>query len=662
MKNIVIAGAGPVGLYAAIRLKKQYGAEVNVVVIDPYLDSYDRPGIIAQMAVETINKSLSAAGIKPILVPQSGGYPPNSVFIKDLQGALLADAKDLGISLVQGSFTRAEGHDVVVTSKGAGGAVSKSLHCDLLLDCSGERRVVATQVNTAKPGTFTIAPIADNPIKKHFVAYVQMDAENAAKCKLQQAQEIDPLSFAVNMEALRKTHGWEHHALPQVTPASWDLDGGRKRFCFYFEIPDRLQGADPGAQAAYLGALLKLKTGENIAFVVEEGRGRFLPFDVDPKIVRNPVNTTAYSFPIALCGDAHMSPEYRLGTGVRNGIECANELIAMTHPTKDAFAIEKEGYDMYVRRITEPHEKTVAAEYEPKKMALKTTDVLVACNKYCLAYEKAVATANEAAKATITAGLKDLAGIIKQTADEKLTYALAPGRKKNEEVLFTSTLKEAEKLYLAAFEANKRQPEGPERRAQEVRISSNLAKISYQLGEFDKALAWAAEALTSSKTHNVADMIPKVQNVFVQCMASKYNADIAKLQKAGRLDEANAMREDLVGRLLGAYGDAREVDVARSCLTQALAVYKNMESLTALEGKVGICERLIKLESSVSSVSPSGVVDPKSTARMAEYESELAMARGSLVKLKLSLDKAQSKPPGPTPPESGEANHAGMPH
>lgn len=201
---------------------------------------------------------------------------------------------------------------------------------------------------------------------------------------------------------------------------------------FYFEIPDGLHGASRTAQEAYLGALLKLKTGENIAFVAEEGRGRFLSFDVDPKIVRNPVNTTAYPFPIVLCGDAHMSPEYRLGTGVRNGIECANDLMAMTHfsPSKGTLIVEKEGYDLYVRRITEPHEKAVAREYEPKKMALKNTDVLVACNKYCLAYDKAETTANEAAKVTIISGLKDLAGIIKHTADEKLAYALQPGTEK----------------------------------------------------------------------------------------------------------------------------------------------------------------------------------------------------------------------------------------
>ncbi|MDR3502792.1 MAG: hypothetical protein P4L79_09435 [Legionella sp.] len=658
MKNIVIAGAGPVGLYAAIRLKKQYGADVNVVVVDPYLDSYDRPGIIAKMAVEIINKSLGAAGVKPIAVPESGGYPPNSVFIKDLQGVLLADAKDLGIKFEQGSFVRAEAANVVVTSKGAGGIVApKSLPCDLLLDCSGERRVVATQVNIDKPGTFTVKPIADNPVKKHFVAYVQMDAENAAKCSLNEARELEPLAFAVNMEALRKTHGWAHHALPQVTPASWELPGGRKRFCFYFEIPDRLHGPEvpKEAQVAYLSALLKLKTGKDIDFVAEAGRGHFTSFEVDPKIVADPINTTAYSYPIALCGDAHMSPEYRLGTGVRNGIECANVLMEMTRLRGD-FEIAKEGYDMYAQRVIAPHEKAVVGEYGPKKTALKTTDIYLACEKYCQAYDKAAAKPDEAAKAIISAGLKDLFQIIKASADERLKQAIAAKPKEKEEASYPRNLRDAEREYMHALDLCSRLPEGPERRDQEARILLNLARVNTKLGEFDRALGWASNAFVASNTHRVAEMIPKAENLLYECLGNKYTADVAKLPKVGAGERANILREAFADELLKLSNVATTPAFAHKCLKEALGHYQFLTSPSALEKSIVIYERLIKIEK------PTSEADSASAARMHEYETDLGIARASLVKLRLGQEKAQSQAPGPTPPAPGDDNKFGLQH
>jgi 2-polyprenyl-6-methoxyphenol hydroxylase-like FAD-dependent oxidoreductase len=56
MPNIFIAGAGPVGLYTAIVLKHLYKNSVTVTVLDAHSARYDRPGVIAPMAVDAINE------------------------------------------------------------------------------------------------------------------------------------------------------------------------------------------------------------------------------------------------------------------------------------------------------------------------------------------------------------------------------------------------------------------------------------------------------------------------------------------------------------------------------------------------------------------------------------------------------------------------------
>ena len=75
--------------------------------------------------------------------------------------------------------------------------------------------------------------------------------------------------------------------------------------------------------------MIKLKAGKTIDFEIEAGSSlKFRPFSVDPHRVENPIlDSDLYPFPIAVCGDALMSAEYRKGTGIANGIVCANGLV-----------------------------------------------------------------------------------------------------------------------------------------------------------------------------------------------------------------------------------------------------------------------------------------------------------------------------------------------
>lgn len=84
-----------------------------MTVIDSHVTDYDRPGIIAQMAVEQINTHFLELGITSIDVPASGGYPPNSVFIRDLQQQLLRRARSMGVVTDAQKFRGIDAHDVV---------------------------------------------------------------------------------------------------------------------------------------------------------------------------------------------------------------------------------------------------------------------------------------------------------------------------------------------------------------------------------------------------------------------------------------------------------------------------------------------------------------------------------------------------------------------
>src|SRR5579871_4592018 len=92
MKNIVIAGAGPIGLYLAIKLK-QLGV-TNVTVVDPRAGSYSRNGVIDASVFANLERRLG--------LPVSHS---SSRHIKDAERALLGIATKLGVHIKRGEGT-----------------------------------------------------------------------------------------------------------------------------------------------------------------------------------------------------------------------------------------------------------------------------------------------------------------------------------------------------------------------------------------------------------------------------------------------------------------------------------------------------------------------------------------------------------------------------
>ncbi|MDF1929510.1 hypothetical protein PGH45_04785 [Legionella pneumophila] len=62
MKDFVIVGAGPIGLYWAARLaqiKESSGLPINIVVIDPRAGNYNRERIVSNEAIKSISSRFS---------------------------------------------------------------------------------------------------------------------------------------------------------------------------------------------------------------------------------------------------------------------------------------------------------------------------------------------------------------------------------------------------------------------------------------------------------------------------------------------------------------------------------------------------------------------------------------------------------------------------
>ena len=517
-QRILIAGSGPVGLYTAILLKRKYVNGIDVTIIDSRVDSYERPGIIAKQAVEIINASFKINDIPPIDVPDSQGIPANSVFIGDLQKSLLKHAKQYKVNIVSQSFDELIGKTVTTKDK-------NTLDCDLLIDCTGESRAITRFANQelGPNSIFKIEPIAENPIKNHFIAYVHMDKENSAGCTIQNPENRNPVLWASAMQNLR-AQGWQEFAEPEIVTSRWDNGENGTSYCFYFEIPAAVAQGDVEQQEAYLKTLLQLKTGQSLKFTREDGRLKFLPFDVDPKIVLNPINITNYPIPVGICGDALMSPEYRLGTGVRNGILCANALVNSIAITPDRVLINEQRYNVEAQGVVQEHVKEVTRNYKAKKKALSHRDLLDAYSIYTKAYEELNDDSSQLTENAfrVETGLFDLAAKFKLSATEKFLAAID---KKKKGLYFEEDIQVAEKLFMNSLHIYQRycphmqESFGKFIGSESSKLCSNLAKIYFQIDNVSDAIHYAEKSLDLANKFDVTEMLhmDKIPKVLYDC-------------------------------------------------------------------------------------------------------------------------------------------------
>ncbi|KTD63913.1 tetratricopeptide repeat protein [Legionella spiritensis] len=573
--RIAIIGSGPVGLYTAILLKWKYGESIDVTLIDSHINDYERPGIIAKKAVQIINSSFQSRDIPEIDVPDSGGEPANSVFIGDLQKSLLKHAQKLGVNLVEDAFASLE-ENTITTKKG------QSMTSDLVIDCSGEGRVVANFTNKRFGGdsVFNVETIAENPIKQHFIAYVHMDVENSNLCRMEDLKKRDPVVHAKTMEELRKTFGWKEFADPEMVVSKWDQKTEGARYCFYFEVPSQVAQAGMKEQEAYLKALLLLKTGKFIAFEREEGKFKFIPFDVDPKRVLQPVNTTNYSIPVVVCGDALVSAEYRFGTGVANGVTCASGLVNSIEVTPKEVVISKDRFEIETRATVESHVDEIKKSYQSKRSQLSGRNLVEAFEMYTKAL-KILATSEESESdlLKIEGGLFDLAAKFKESAREKFLQGV-DSRKKEQH--FIPFFQEAEALYKHALDIYENycpnRQETKDLHSERAKIYSNLSRVFYQTGRIDEAIQFAEQSLNIAIKYDIKDMF---ESAFVSLEGSckkalsDYNKDFpnSKWGEKIELNEKMAKMASQIGKDVKPYQE--ELERLKQKLLEAQSTMKS---------------------------------------------------------------------------------------
>lgn len=380
MKNIVISGAGPIGLYTAIRLSKiisNYNLNTKITVIDSRVGNYNRPGVVAKNVIPLMEKEIGR-----ITVADSGDNNNNSMFIQDLEKSLYKIAKALPITFISSDFHGFKPGKILVNN-------NKSIHeldCDLAIDCTGQRRALVKKINEIKHKAppFQIKRIGNNPIKEHFVAYVTMDLENANLIESKKNKNF--LKYSLTMEELRAKFNWPEFSQPTLQSGKWEKEDSAC-FYFYFEMPPHQDEETDLFAQEWLSTLLKLYyEAENIKFETESGL-KFTRFIVDPHYIEN-LAYTDNSLPMIIpCGDAQMGPDYRLGMGIKSGVERTNALCAACISIKNHLSINLDAYANDIMKPIAKHKTALEKEYSEKRYSLQATTLDSAEEKYTKALE-----------------------------------------------------------------------------------------------------------------------------------------------------------------------------------------------------------------------------------------------------------------------------------
>ncbi|MHB1949001.1 MAG: FAD-dependent oxidoreductase [Gammaproteobacteria bacterium] len=318
MSHIAIAGAGPSGLFLAIRLK-QLGIK-NVVVVDPRAGTYSRstdfhPGVFAYLSM-----------VLQIPIPPSIGF-----HIKDVERILFGLAKDFGVVFHRQSFTAfSKKRKIVLTS--AESKEQTEIPCDILFDCTGTKRVIIKKANESHPNKpkFMITPIKGNPHKTHLFARGVMDSTlSSASHKRVYSLPTPGDSFDdKQMQEFRKL-GWKQYAAPDFYINEFDK---KNKVTLYTQAPEDLKSED---QLKFINTVVSYATRrENINFqLIHESKkypdkARVSVFNVEPAITTPDCDLGDDNFPLIFpAGDAFINIPFRKAHSLKHGADRIEALL-----------------------------------------------------------------------------------------------------------------------------------------------------------------------------------------------------------------------------------------------------------------------------------------------------------------------------------------------
>ena len=348
----VIIGAGPAGLYAAIKLKK---AGVNhVVVYDPRADNYTRPGYLGDI---TFKKA--EAGIEKNFWFEEGVHKTGH--IKDYERKLYEEAIQLGIKIEQKSFVRFHEDEnapgVVITD----GTKTETVIDDYVFDCTGSKRVLVEEVNRIDPDSpMQITEFVKLPVSHHFLAYVKTSSSDWQKfleVESISCKSGDPgtaSSFAENIMKLRGL-GWKELKYPRL----YATDFGKGKACFYIHAPDSLRREDHDLWVQTV--LQSYAPGMRYERLMsEKPKPRFEYFQRSAKALKHVAHKAKRLPTVIALGDAQIEADYFLAHGILDGMKRTDALLQHIKIVKGEIkSIDGDAYFNGMSRIFNGHKQAV---------------------------------------------------------------------------------------------------------------------------------------------------------------------------------------------------------------------------------------------------------------------------------------------------------------
>lgn len=315
MQNVII-GAGPAGLYAAIKLH-QAGLR-HIVIYDPRAGIYTRPGHLNDDAY------LHARNV----VANVAYDNTKSYHIKDLERVLYAEAVRLGITIARKTFVRL--HKDVLSP----GVVVKNnedeeetISAAYVFDATGAKRCVIDSLNQLDDQSpMKLVAMTEPPVKTHFIAYVNMSEADVRLLRngYNDPDTINAEDFADSILALRKL-GWKEMKFPRCHGRNF----GKNKYCLYLHAPEELviENYDNWVQTVlhcYAKSVNYQHVKPSKKYV---NKPRFGTFQMQCNALQE-VSYAGKNLPIVIAlGDAQIDFDYVLGHGVLHGMQRIDALM-----------------------------------------------------------------------------------------------------------------------------------------------------------------------------------------------------------------------------------------------------------------------------------------------------------------------------------------------
>jgi len=313
----IIIGAGPAGLYTAIKLKKE-GVD-DLIVLDPRAGDYTRPGHL------NINVFRSAE----IGIDESF-WPGDKVgHIKDLERHLYTIALRLGIKIEKKRFIEIKPKDassqaqiIVADAEGK----EELIDCEYVFDCTGSRRVVINAVNdisASKP--FKLEKITEFRVANHFIAYVNIGDESKW-VELARNLALYWLNFEISLEIMGPLHiaesliklrefGWNELRFPHCYGAYF----GKGKVCLYLYTPKNLA---PEHYDLWVKTVLECYGSPiNYTHLPPSRKPRFVAFKSEAKALQRVAFCREDLPTIIALGDTQIDSHHQLAHGISDGMK-----------------------------------------------------------------------------------------------------------------------------------------------------------------------------------------------------------------------------------------------------------------------------------------------------------------------------------------------------